>query len=132
MQKMSFADKDLLEQREAEEDELYAVFFGHKDIQPMVSKVCNHLKSINLPPRYQNIVDKVLEKHDRMPKLAIILFGIWLCPELKLGENAQPRRFEPFEAKIQEICMKILKGEMLSLQDFVCNTLTDYIVTPKA
>lgn len=129
---MSFAEKDLLEQREAEEDELYAIFFGHKDIQPMVEKICNHLKTVQLPKRYADIVQRVMEKHDRMPKLAIILFGIWLCPELKLGENAQPRRFQPFEAKIQEMCMKILKGEMLSLQDFVCNTLTDYIVTPKA
>ena len=129
---MSFAEKDLLEQREAEEDELYAVFFGHKDIQPMVDEICKHLSTLNLPSRYQDVVTKVMEKHDRMPKLAIILFAIWLCPELKLGKNAQPRRFEPFEEKIQEMCMRILKGEMLSLQDFVCNTLTDYIVTPKA
>lgn len=128
---MSFAEKDLLEQREAEEDELYAIFFGHKDVQPMVEKICSHLSTLQLPDRYQQIVNKIVEKHDRMPKLAIILFGIWLCPELKIGENAQPRRFEPFEAGIQKMCMKILKGEMLSLQDFVCNTLTDYIVTPK-
>lgn len=129
---MSFAEKDLLEQREAEEDELYSVFFGHQDIQPMVDKVCNHLLSVQLSNRYKEVVTKVMEKHDRIPKLAIVLFGIWLCPELNLGKNAQPRRFEPFEAKIQEICMRILKGELLSLQDFVCNTLTDYIVTPKA
>lgn len=129
---MSYEDKDLLEQREAEEDELYAIFFGHKDIQPMVKKICDHLSSLELPKRYQDIVNKVLDKHDRMPKLAIIIFGIWLCPSLKLGEKAQPRRFEPFEANIQNLCMKILKGEMLSLQDFVCNTLTDYIVTPKS
>lgn len=128
---MSFAEKDLLEQREAEEDELYAIFFCHKDIQPMAERICNHLKTIELPKRYEDIVNKVMEKHDRMPKLAMILFGIWLCPELNLGKNAQPRRFEPFEASIQQLCMKILKGETLSLQDFVCNTLTDYIVTPK-
>lgn len=129
---MSFAEKDLLEQREAEEDELYAIFFGHSDIQPMVKKICNHLKSVQLPKRYEDIINKVIEKHDRMPKLAIILFGIWLCPELDLGKNAQPRRFEPFENGIQKLCMEILKGEKLSLQDFVCHTLTDYIVTPKA
>ena len=128
---MSFAEKDLLEQREAEEDELYAIFFGHRDIQPMVEKICNHLKTFQLPKRYEDIVKNVMEKHDRMPKLAIILFAIWLCPELDLGKNAQPRRFEPFESGIQKLCMKVLKGEMLSLQDFVCNTLTDYIVTPK-
>ena len=129
---MSFADKDLLEQREAEEDELYAIFFGHRDIQAMVERICNHFKSVQLPKRYEDIVNNVVQKHDRMPKLAIILFGIWLCPELDLGKNAQPRRFEPFEANIQKLCMRILQGEMLSLQDFVCHTLTDYIVTPKA
>ena len=97
----------------------------------MVERICNHFKSVQLPKRYEDIVNNVVQKHDRMPKLAIILFGIWLCPELDLGKNAQPRRFEPFEANIQKLCMRILQGEMLSLQDFVCHTLTDYIVTPK-
>lgn len=129
---MSFAEKDLLEQREADEDELYAIFFGHKDIEPMVRRVSDHLATLQLPPRYQDIIQKISQKNDRYPKLAIILFGIWLCPELKLGENAQPRRFEPFQEGLQDICLRMLRGEMLCLQDFVCNALTDYIVTPKA
>ena len=128
---MSFDAKQLLEQREAEEDELYAIFFGYKDIQPCVEKVCTHLLQHNIEERYRKIIDNVRTKHDRMPKLALILFAIWLCPSLKLGENAQPRRFEPFQLGIQGICMNILKGKFLSLQDFVTNAITDYIVTPK-
>ena len=129
---MSFDDKERLEHREAEEDDIYAIFFGYKDIQPTVVKIAAHLRTVLTEQRYLNIVNKVETEHDRLPKLALVIFAIWLCPELKLGENAQPRRFEPFVQGVQKMCMNILEGRMLSLQEFVGNTVTDYIVTPKA
>jgi len=128
---MSFDEKERLEHREAEEDDIYAMFFGHKDIQPTIVKIAAHLRTVLTEPRYLNIVNKVETEHDRLPKLALIIFAIWLCPELKLGESAQPRRFEPFVQGVQKMCMNILEGRMLSLQEFVGNTVTDYIVTPK-
>ena len=128
---MSFDDKERLEQREAEEDDIYAIFFGYKDIQPMVVKITAHLRTVLTEQRYLDIVNKVETEHDRLPKLALIIFAIWLCPELNLGVNAQPRRFEPFLKGVQKMCMNILEGRMLSLQEFVGNTVTDYIVTPK-
>lgn len=128
---MSFDEKERLEQREAAEDDIYAIFFGYKDIQPMISKIAVHLRSVLTEPRYLDIVNKVESEHDRLPKLALVIFAIWLCPELKLGANAQPRRFEPFLQGVQKMCMNILEGRMLSLQEFVGNTITDYIVTPK-
>ena len=128
---MSFDDKERLEQREAEEDDIYAIFFGYKDIQPMVVKITAHLRTVLTEQRYLDIVNKVETEHDRLPKLALIIFAIWLCPELNLGANAQPRRFEPFLKGVQKMCMNILEGRMLSLQEFVGNTVTDYIVTPK-
>ena len=128
---MSFDDKERLEQREAEEDDIYAIFFGYKDIQPTVSKIANHLRTVLTEKRYLDIVNKVEMEHDRLPKIALVIFAIWLCPELNLGENAQPRRFEPFVQGVQKMCMNILEGRLLSLQEFVGNTVTDYIVTPK-
>ena len=128
---MSFDAKELLEQREADEDELYAIFFGYKDIDPIVQKVCNHLQQQNIEERYKKIIENVRTKHDRVPKLALLIFAVWLCPSLELGKNAQPRRFEPFVNSIQYMCMDILKGKFLSVQDFVTNAITDYIVTPK-
>ena len=128
---MNYDQKDLMEQRNADEDELYAIFYGHRDIQPVVEKICTHLQTLDLGDRYTKIIQDVQHKHDRIPKLAIIIFGIWLCPTLKLGENAQPRRFEPFQKNIQTICMDILEGRALSVQEFVNNALTDYLVTPK-
>ena len=128
---MSFDEKERLEHREAEEDNIYAIFFGYKDVQHIVVKIATHLRTVITEQRYLNIVNKVEAEHDRLPKLALIIFAIWLCPELNLGENAQPRRFELFVQGIQKMCMNILEGRMLSLQEFVGNTVTDYIVTPK-
>ncbi len=128
---MSFDDKERLEQREADEDDIYAVFFGYKDMQPFVTKIVEHMRTVMTEKRYLDILNKVESEHDRLPKIALIIFAIWLCPELKLGENAQPRRFEPFVQGIQKMCMNILEGRLLSLQEFVGNTVTDYIVTPK-
>ena len=128
---MAFDQKHLLEEREAQEDELYGVFMGFNNLDPLVEKICNHFDEQPLEPRYKKIIQQVRETQHRIPKLAIIIFAIWLCPELEIGKNAQPRRFEPFEAGIQQICMGILKGKFLSVQDFVTNAITDYLVTPK-
>jgi 3-methyladenine DNA glycosylase/8-oxoguanine DNA glycosylase len=128
---MAFDQKHELEEREAQEDELYAIFMGYTNADPIVEHICTHLEQQPLEQRYKNVIQKVRQTQKRIPKLAIILFAIWLCPELKIGKSAQPRRFEPFEAGIQAICMNILKGKFLSLQEFVTNAVTDYIVTPK-
>ena len=97
----------------------------------MIKRIASHLRTVLTEQRYLEIVNKVETQHDRLPKLALVIFAIWLCPELNLGENAQPRRFEPFLQGVQKMCMNILEGRMLSLQEFVGNTVTDYIVTPK-
>lgn len=128
---MAFDKKHALEQREAQEDALYGMFMGYTDLTPLVEKICSHLMQQNLEPRYKKIIEQVRTTKHRVAKLAIILFAIWLCPELEIGKHAQPRRFEPFEAGIQNICMHILKGKFLSVPEFVVNAVTDYLVTPK-
>ena len=128
---MNYDEKERIEKRNAEEDELYAAFYGHSDIQPIVQRIYAHLQQYNLEPRYMAVLDNVLQKHDRIPKLALIVFAIWLCPSLELGKNSQPRRFEPFYKNIKAICMNILEGRSLSVQEFVRDALTDYLVTPK-
>ena len=128
---MAFDQKHALEEREAQEDELYAIFMGYNNVDPLVEKICNHFDEQPLELRYKKIIQQVRETQHRIPKLAMIIFAIWLCPELELGKNAQPRRFEPFEGGIQQICMDILKGKFLSVQECVTNAITDYLVTPK-
>ena len=44
---MSFDEKERLEQRESEEDDIYAIFFGFKDIQPYVERIRDHLQSMD-------------------------------------------------------------------------------------
>ena len=129
---MSFTEKETMEQQEADEDLLYAMFFGHKPLQPHIEKIYQHLSAIPLEQRYKDVLDNVLKTHSRMPKICMILFAMWLCPELKLEEGSNPMRYEPFLAKIQRACMGMLEGKHLSLQDFVVDTVTDYIVTPKS
>ena len=128
---MAFDQKHEMEEREAQEDELYGMFMGYNDLDPLVEKICIYFEEQPLEPRYKKIIQQVRETQHRMPKLALILFAIWLCPELEIGKAAQPRRFEPFEAGIQTICMNILKGKFLSIQEFVTNSITDYLVTPR-
>ena len=129
---MSFSAKEAMHQQEADEDHLYAIFFGHASMQPDIDAIYEHLMKLKLEKRYEDVLIKVQASHNRMPKLAMILFALWLCPELKLEKGSNPMRSEPFLANIQRACMEMLEGKHLSLQDFVTNTLTDYIVTPKA
>ena len=128
---MAFDAKHELEMREAQEDELYGIFMGYIDADPMVERICDYFSQQPLEQRYKKVLEQVRKSSHRMPKLAMIIFAIWLCPELNIGKNAQPRRFEPFECGIQNICMGILKGKCLSVQEFVTNAITDYLVTPK-
>ena len=129
---MSFTAKEAMHQREADEDRLYAMFFGHASMQSDIERIHAHLMKLPLEKRYKDVLAKVRATHSRMPKLAMILFALWLCPELKLEKGSNPMRSEPFVANIQRACMDMLQGKHLSLQDFVVHTLTDYIVTPKA
>lgn len=131
LRKMSFDRKEILEHQNAKDDDLFAAFYGYSDLNPMVKKICDHMYTLKLGERYEHVIHDILTKNKRTPKLAIIVFAIWLFPHLKLGENALPRRFEPFQQNIKSICMEILEGKSLSLQEFVNNALTDYLVTPK-
>ena len=129
---MSFSAKEAMHQQQADEDHLYAIFFGHASMQSDIEKIYAHLMKLPLDKRYKDVLNKVRSSHSRMPKLAMILFALWLCPELKLEKGSNPAQAEPFLANIQCTCMDMLKGRHLSLQEFVVHTLTDYIVTPKA
>ena len=64
---MSFDEKERWDPREAEEDDIYAKFFGHKDIQPTIVKIAAHLRTVLTEQRYLNIVNKVETEHDGGP-----------------------------------------------------------------
>lgn len=121
----------MITQREAEEDKLYSIFFGHEPLQPVIEKICDHICALQLPRRYSTVVEKVRATNSREPKLAMILFALWLFPELEIEKGSQPRRYEPFMDKIERTCVDLLKGKHLSVQEFVDHAVTDYIVTPK-
>ena len=124
---MAFNRKHDLKNAKPQEDEIYGIFMGYNNLDPLVEKICNHFAEQPLETTLQ-------KSHSICSYNALIgfqnsqsfLFAIWLCPELELGKEAQPRRFEPFQAGIQNICMDILKGKFLSVQEFVTNAVTDY------
>ena len=93
---MSFNKKEAMEQREAGEDNLYAMFFGHKPLQPHVEKIYQHVINLPLEKRYKDVLDKVFSTHDRMPKLAVILFALWLCPSSNWRRDPTPCATSPF------------------------------------
>jgi len=120
-----------MNRREADEDSLYSLFFGYTDLQPTLLRIKLRIEQLNLGARYNKIVEKTLQTSHRAPKLGLILFAMWLLPDLKLEEGSQPSRSEPFLAGLHAACMNILEGRMLSLQQFVRTTITDYLVNPR-
>ena len=123
-----------MDQREMEEDPLYALFMGHRPINEVLDRVITGIKCrVEMNERFIKILDYTRETTNRIPKLALVLYTLWLFPDLYPElEDAQPRRCEPFMKYLERACLEILQGRCTNLQTWVGNTITDYIVTPRS
>ena len=53
---MSFTAKEAMHQREADEDHLYAMFFGHANMQPEIERIYAHMMKLPLEKRYKDVL----------------------------------------------------------------------------
>lgn len=125
-----YDQRQQLRQREMDEDPLLALMYGMRDVD--MDKIAAHVKKYKLTARELAILERVVKDHHTEPRLFMQMFGMWLAPELNLAEGALPRRFEPFEKALQSMCMGMLEGRFLSLQEFVHHCVGEYVMGPRA
>ena len=125
--------KMAMDQRETDEDPLYALFMRPEQMNTVIERVTDAVRlKVRLKERFLNILTYVNDTTNRIPKLAFILYTLWLFPELYPElEASQPRRSEPFMKYLERACLEMLQGRSTNLQAWVGNTITDYIVTPR-
>jgi len=125
-----YDQRQQLRQREMDEDPLLALMYGMRDVD--VDKIAAHVKQYTLTARELATLERVTKDHHPEPRLFLQIFAMWLAPELQLAEGALPRRFEPFEQALQKMCMDMLEGRFLSLQEFVHHSVGEYVMGPRA
>ncbi len=118
-----------LRQRETDEDPLLATMYGTADVD--MDKISNHVKQYNLTATERATLERVCKDHRAEPRLFMQMFAMWLAPELNLAEGALPRRFEPFQQALEPMCMDMLEGRIVSLQQFVHHAVGEYVMGPR-
>ncbi len=118
-----------LRQRETDEDPLLALMYGVKDVD--IDKIAEHVNTYNLTDTERATLQRVCQDQRPEPRLFMMIFALWLAPQLNLAEGALPRRFEPFQQALKPLCMDMLEGRIVSLQQFVRHTIGEYVMGPR-
>mgnify|MGYP001257813500 FL=1 len=92
-----------LRQRETDEDPLLALMYGVKDVD--IDKIAEHVNTYNLTDTERATLQRVCQDQRAEPRLFMMIFALWLAPQLNLAEGALPRRFEPFQQALKPLCM---------------------------
>tara|TARA_B110000261_G_scaffold164352_1_gene213507 strand:- start:3208 stop:3486 length:279 start_codon:yes stop_codon:yes gene_type:complete len=78
-----------------------------------------------IPIEMRATIEKASTHTTRLPQLFVLLFGIWTnCIQIPMC----PMRGERFMQKLDKECMKMLTGSYVNINDFITNTLTEYII----
>lgn len=118
-----------LRQRETDEDPLLAMMYGVEDVN--MQTIAEHVSKFNLTDTERDTLQRVCNDTRAEPRLFMLFFALWLAPELDLAKGALPRRFEPFQQALKPLCMDMLEGRIVSLQQFVRQTIGDYLMGPR-
>ena len=113
-----------------DEDTMLKIMYGMEDVD--VNRIVNHVSKYNLTDTEKQALQKVQQDSDVTAKLFLMVFALWLAPELDLKKGALPRRFEPFEKALPDLCMDMLEGRIVTLQAFVNRAVADYLMGPRA
>jgi len=103
--------------------------YGTTDVD--MEKIAKHVKKYNLTATERATLERVCKDHRTEPRLFMQMFAMWLAPELNLAEGALPRRFEPFQQALEPMCMDMLEGRIVSLQQFVHHAVGEYVMGPR-
>jgi len=100
-------------------DILYDMFFMYKDVDNL-DEIYNLLSPFN-----PELIERVRNGPEKMPKLTILFFSLWLN-RLDLSKESDPSKYIPFQKSIGKHCKKLLFGEYTTLTDFVLKTIVTY------
>ena len=118
-----FSRADRIRQKRADSDMLYAYLFGHKELSGVMSQLLDNVPEI--PVEMRATLQKASTHNTRLPQLFVLLFGLWTdCVQIPMC----PMRGERFMQKLDRECMKMLTGSYVNINDFITNTLTEYII----
>ena len=118
-----------LRQREMDEDALLKTLYGMQDVD--MQTIAAHVRTYTLSDTEKAILERAENDHRSEPRLFMLMFALWLAPHLNLAEGALPRRFEPFQQALPNLCMDMLEGRVVSLQQFVRQAAAEYVMGPK-
>jgi hypothetical protein len=119
-----FSRGDVICQKRADSDLLYAYFFGHCDMAPAMQKILCNLEKHDLSDQMKSTLRKAATHNTRTPMLFVLLFGLWCGVKIE----GCPMRSEKFVAVLDRECVKMVTGEYVNINDFVTNVLTEYLI----
>jgi len=120
-----FSQCDSIRQSRSDSDELYGYLFGQRDMTDVMATIVADLANYNLSDRMIATLNKAATHHSRIPVLFVFLFGLW---NKSVSVSSCPLRSEKFEATLDKQCIKMVVGEYVNINDFVTDTLTEYII----
>jgi|TARA_B110001452_G_scaffold267615_1_gene278487 hypothetical protein len=119
-----FTRGDQIRQTRADSDMLFAYLFGHKDMSTVMNDIIQNLPP-NIPVDMVATLKKASTHNTRLPQLFVLLFGIWTK---SVHVQSCPMRNEKFTKQLDIECMKMLTGEYVNINEFITNTLTEYLI----
>jgi len=122
-----------------ESDVLYKAFF-HRDtaeLDKMIDEIIRITKTniSGLSKTYYELSERTMNDDARISKHAYLLFGLYLTPEyaktlLEPKPIVNPVRFRHFyTVELPKLCNQWLNGVFMSLQEFVEEARTVYVIT---
>jgi hypothetical protein len=120
----TFERSDQFLQKTADNDAVYAYLLGHRVMDDVMLEIQQSLTKYKLTASMHDTLNKACIG-DRMSKLFMLLFAMWLG-DVQISGN--PRRCEKFPALLNEECTKMLRGKYVNIHDFINNTITLYII----
>lgn len=119
-------------------DAIYGAFMDRDTTQ--LDSMINDIKKIaentypSLSERFKELSERTLNGNVRIAKHAFLLFGLYLTPEyaktlVQPKPKVDPMKFQLFyTTELPVLCNKLLNGKYTSLQEFVENARTTYII----
>jgi len=119
-----FSRADVHRQNRADSDLIYAYFFGHRDMSPVMQRILSELDSYDLSDHMMSIMRRAATHDTRTPMLFLLIMGMWCGVKVE----GCPLRSEKFAAVLDNECVKMVTGKYVNINEFINNVLTEYII----
>lgn len=119
-----FSRADAHRQKRADSDLIYAYFFGHRDMSPIMQRILLELENHDLSEHMLSVIKKATTHDTRTPMLFLMIMGMWCGIKVE----GCPMRSEKFASVLDTECIKMITGKYVNINDFVTNVLTEYLI----